>query len=111
MARNKLYVKNQTELFKMSRSKVQLFTECPKCFYLDTRLGVARLGSIPFTLNKKYKFDENYTRHHDHGLGRVVKIKRFSHLTIHRLLTKENYVEKKLDMIRRLEDLMKKDKS
>ena len=40
MARNKQYIKNQTELFKMSRSKVQLFTECPKCFYLDTRLGV-----------------------------------------------------------------------
>ena len=36
MAKNKLYEKNQTELFKMSRTKVQLFTECPRCFYLDT---------------------------------------------------------------------------
>ena len=72
MARNKQYIKNQTELFKMSRSKVQLFTECPKCFYLDTRLGVGRLGSLPFTLNNavdallKNEFDEYRLKQEPH---------------------------------------------
>ncbi len=26
--------------FKLSRSKIDLFTECPRCFYVDRRLGV-----------------------------------------------------------------------
>ena len=72
MAKNKLYEKNQTELFKMSRTKVQLFTECPRCFYLDTRLGVGRLGSLPFTLNNavdallKNEFDEYRLKQEPH---------------------------------------------
>ncbi len=35
----------------MSRSKIDLFLECPRCFYLDRRLGVARPPGYPFTLN------------------------------------------------------------
>lgn len=37
--------------FKLSRSKLELFTECPACFYLDRRLGVGRPPGFPFTLN------------------------------------------------------------
>ncbi len=39
------------EPFKLSRSKIELFTECPRCFYLDRRLGVGRPPGFPFTLN------------------------------------------------------------
>ena len=39
------------EPFKLSRSKIELFTECPLCFYLDRRLGIGRPPSFPFTLN------------------------------------------------------------
>lgn len=35
----------------MSRSKIDLFIECPRCFYLDRRLGVGRPPGFPFTLN------------------------------------------------------------
>lgn len=35
----------------MSRSKVDLFLECPRCFYLDRRLGIARPPGFPFSLN------------------------------------------------------------
>ena len=29
-----LYVRGQNEPFELSRSKVDLFLQCPKCFYL-----------------------------------------------------------------------------
>ncbi len=37
--------------FRLSRSKIDLFVECPKCFYIDTKLGVSRPPSFPLTLN------------------------------------------------------------
>ena len=61
-------------------------------------------------LNEKFDLDKNFTRIHKHSSGREVKIKRFSHLTIHRLVTKDGYVEQKIGMIKRLEDLNKKNK-
>lgn len=35
----------------LSRSKIDLFLECQRCFYLDNRLGVARPPGFPFNLN------------------------------------------------------------
>lgn len=37
--------------YKLSRSKIDLFLECQRCFYLDRRLGVGRPPGFPFTLN------------------------------------------------------------
>jgi len=37
--------------FKVSRSKIDLFIQCPRCFYLDRRLGIARPNIPPYTLN------------------------------------------------------------
>jgi RecB family exonuclease len=37
--------------FKVSRSKIELFIDCPRCFYLDRRLGVGRPPGFPFALN------------------------------------------------------------
>ncbi len=39
------------EPFRLSRSKIDLFLECPRCFYLDRRLGVGRPPGFPFSLN------------------------------------------------------------
>ena len=33
--KKKLYTPLQNETFELSRSKIQLFMECPRCFYLD----------------------------------------------------------------------------
>lgn len=44
------------EPFKLSRSKIDLFMECPRCFYLDRRLGVGRPPGYPFTLNSAVDF-------------------------------------------------------
>lgn len=40
-----------SEPFRISRSKVDLFIDCPLCFYLDIRLGVGRPPGFPLTLN------------------------------------------------------------
>lgn len=37
--------------WKLSRSKIELFTQCPLCFYLDNRLGVSKPKMPSFTLN------------------------------------------------------------
>src|SRR3989344_2860838 len=47
----KLYQPGATQPFKLSRSKIDMFLECPRCFYLDRRLGVARPSIPAFTLN------------------------------------------------------------
>jgi CRISPR/Cas system-associated exonuclease Cas4 (RecB family) len=37
--------------WRLSRSKIDLFKECPRCFYVDNKLGVARPPGYPFNLN------------------------------------------------------------
>ncbi len=37
--------------WKLSRSKIELYVECPRCFYLDNKLGTKRPGFPSFTLN------------------------------------------------------------
>ena len=66
------YDPHSTQPFRISRSKVQLWLDCPKCFYLDVRLGIKRPPGFPFSLNSavdallKKEFDvhrENKTTH------------------------------------------------
>ncbi len=37
--------------YAISRSKIDFFLECPRCFYLDQRFGIKRPDSYPLTLN------------------------------------------------------------
>lgn len=37
--------------FRLSRSKIDLFLNCPRCFYLDRKLGVSQPPGFPFSLN------------------------------------------------------------
>lgn len=37
--------------WKLSRSKIDFFIECPRCFYIDNKLGTKRPGMPPFNLN------------------------------------------------------------
>ena len=46
-----IYDPTDAKPFKLSRSKIDLFHECPRCFYLDRRLGVGRPPGFPFNLN------------------------------------------------------------
>jgi hypothetical protein len=49
--RNSTFDQSSGEPFKASRSKIDLFTECQRCAYLDMRLGVKRPSMPSFTLN------------------------------------------------------------
>lgn len=46
-----LYDPASKEPFEISRSKLELSLECPKCFYLDRRLGIGRPPGPSFSLN------------------------------------------------------------
>ena len=49
--KSNLYDPSSSETFRLSRSKIDLFIKCPKCFYLDRKLGVGRPPGYPFSLN------------------------------------------------------------
>jgi CRISPR/Cas system-associated exonuclease Cas4 (RecB family) len=61
--RNPAYQPGQTALYKISRSKIELFTQCPRCFWLDARLKIKRPSSPPFNINKT--IDELYKKEFD----------------------------------------------
>ncbi|KKS75104.1 MAG: hypothetical protein UV46_C0025G0005 [Candidatus Gottesmanbacteria bacterium GW2011_GWC2_42_8] len=46
-----LYDPNSIESFRLSRSRIDNFINCPRCFYLDRRLGIAQPPGYPFSLN------------------------------------------------------------
>lgn len=50
--RNPAYKPGQAEPYKLSRSKIDLFMQCPRCFWLEVRLKIKRPSSPPFQINK-----------------------------------------------------------
>lgn len=77
--RNLYDSKNETP-FKLSRSKIDLFVQCPKCFYLDIKLGIGRPPGFPMTLNNavdtllKKEFDIHRVKQTAHPLMKVYGI-------------------------------------
>lgn len=75
-----LYEPNSKEPFKLSRSKIDLFLECPRCFYFDRKLGVGRPPGFPFALNSavdtllKKEFDLHRVKGTQHILQKKYKI-------------------------------------
>lgn len=47
-----LYSKSDDKPFKISRSGIELFVECPCCFYLNNVKGIRRPSGPPFNINK-----------------------------------------------------------
>ena len=69
---NNTFNPKSSDPFKLSRSKLDLFLNCPLCFYFDRRKGIGRPPGFPFSLNSavdkllKKEFDihrANKTRH------------------------------------------------
>ena len=46
-----IYDPNSSEPFRLSRGKIDNFIKCPRCFYMDRRLGVGQPPGYPFSLN------------------------------------------------------------
>ena len=60
--------------WKLSRSKIDLFSKCPRCFYIDNKLGVKQVPPFPFSLNSavdhllKQEFDAHRVKGEQHPL-------------------------------------------
>jgi hypothetical protein len=60
--------------WKLSRSKIDLFLECPRCFYIDNKLGTKRVPGYPFAINSavdhllKQEFDIHRAKGEQHPL-------------------------------------------
>ncbi|HEY9585736.1 MAG TPA: PD-(D/E)XK nuclease family protein [Candidatus Paceibacterota bacterium] len=69
-----VYDPTSKEPFRISRSKIDLFVDCPRCFYMDRRLGIGRPPGFPFNLNSavdtllKKEFDIHRERKTAHPL-------------------------------------------
>ena len=68
------YRPGQKTPFKVSRSKIELFMQCPRCFWLDVRLKIVRPSSPPFNINSaidslfKKEFDSYRAKGEAHPL-------------------------------------------
>ena len=76
-----LFDPQSSEPFRLSRSKIDLFLNCPRCFYLDRKLGVGRPPGFPFNLNSavdkllKTEFDIHRAQGKTHPLMEQYGIK------------------------------------
>lgn len=69
-----LFEPNGKYPFKLSRTKLEMFMNCPRCFYMDRRLGVSQPPGFPFNLNSavdyllKKEFDFHRAKGEAHPL-------------------------------------------
>lgn len=75
-----LFNPQSKEPFRLSRTRIELFLNCKRCFYLDLRLGTARPPGFPFSLNAavdnllKKEFDIHRARGTSHPLAEKYNI-------------------------------------
>lgn len=74
------YQPNQKAVYKLSRSKLELFTQCQRCFWLDARYKISHPSTPPFQINKaidelfKKEFDSYRLKKQPHPLMTAYKI-------------------------------------
>lgn len=67
--------------WRLSRSKIDLYVECARCFYIDNKLGTARPPGFPFSLNSavdkllKKEFDTHRAAKTTHPLMKAYQLK------------------------------------
>ncbi len=89
MPKAKLYSPESNTPYALSRTKVELFMNCPRCFYLDRRLGIPRPAGFPFNLNSavdtllKTEFDVYRTSGEPHPLMVEAGLKAVPHAHEH----------------------------
>jgi CRISPR/Cas system-associated exonuclease Cas4 (RecB family) len=74
--RSQPYRPGQSEPFKVSRSKIELFMQCPRCFWLETRLKIKRPSGPPFNINKAIDelFKKEFDRHRHNGTPHPIMV-------------------------------------
>ncbi len=53
MFKKKLYSSNSSRPFKLSRTKIDLFFECKRCFFLDQKFGIKRPHGASLVLSNR----------------------------------------------------------
>lgn len=89
-AQTRKVILKKDEPFLISRAGIELFIECPCCFYLNYRMGIKRPPGFPFDLNKavdlllRKEFDVYRARKTTHPLMKQYGIDAvpFQHLSI-----------------------------
>lgn len=74
-----IYDPNSDKPFKLSRSKVDNYISCQRCFYIDRRLGVGQPPGFPFNINSavdellKKEFDSYRVQKKPHPYMKEIK--------------------------------------
>lgn len=74
------YKPGQKETYKVSRSKIELFMQCPRCFWLEARLRIKRPNGPPFRINSaidellKREFDVHRKKGTPHAIMEEYKV-------------------------------------
>lgn len=74
MSKRKVFEPGSEKPYRLSRSQIEEYVQCPKCFYLNRRVGVPALPSFPFSLNSavdsllKTEFDAYRTKQRPHPI-------------------------------------------
>lgn len=69
-----IYTPGSTEPYPLSRSKIEDSVRCPRCFYMDRRLGIGQPSTPPFLLNSlvdgllKKEFDTHRVKGEKHPI-------------------------------------------
>lgn len=90
--RSPAYVPGQKTTYKLSRSKIENFIRCPRCFWLDARLKIKQPSSPPFLINSavdellKTEFDtyREKGKQHPWQIEFKVDAKPFAHENLNR---------------------------
>ena len=53
MWKKKTYTTNSNQPFKLNRTKIDLYFDCKRCFFLDQKYGIKRPHGAPLVLNNK----------------------------------------------------------
>lgn len=75
--RKNIFDPHSSEPYPLSRSKLELFLECPRCFYLDRRHGIGRPDGYTMSLNlavdalMKKEFDYYRTNNEAHPIMKL----------------------------------------
>ncbi len=64
---------------KLSRTKIELFLNCPRCFWLDVNKGVKRPPPAPYTINSAIDFllKQEFDTHRENGTAHYL-IKKYN---------------------------------
>lgn len=96
--RSEPYKPGQNTPYKISRSKIELYMQCPRCFWLDARLRIKRPSGPPFRINTaidellKKEFDKHRAKGEPHPLMLEYKVDAipFAHTDLNKW--RENFV-------------------